>query len=149
MHSTKTTYFAKTGELPQRWYVIDATGRSLGRLATQSAMILRGKTRPQFTPHVDCGDHVVVINAAKVRLTGAKAADKKSYRHSGYQGGLRTLDYGKILKTRPTRVIELAVKGMLPKTTIGRSNFRKLHVYAGEAHPHAAQKPTTLTSRSS
>lgn len=145
MNSPRTTYFAKPGEVPQRWFVIDAAGRSLGRLASKSAMMLRGKTRPQFTPHVDCGDHVVVINAAKVRLTGAKAADKKAYRHSGYQGGLRTLDYGKILKTRPTRVIELAVKGMLPKTTIGRSNFRKLHVYAGDAHPHAAQRPTTIT----
>ncbi len=141
----KTTYFAKPGEVPQRWFVIDASGRSLGRLATKSAMILRGKTRPQFTPHVDCGDHVVVINAAKVRLTGAKASDKKAYRHSGYQGGLRVIDYGKLLKTRPARVIELAVKGMLPKTTIGRSNFRKLHVYAGDTHPHAAQRPTALT----
>jgi len=141
----KTTYFAKPGEVPQRWFVIDASGRSLGRLATKSAMILRGKTRPQFTPHVDCGDHVVVINAAKVRLTGAKASDKKAYRHSGYQGGLRVIDYGKLLKTRPAQVIELAVKGMLPKTTIGRSNFRKLHVYAGDTHPHAAQRPTALT----
>jgi large subunit ribosomal protein L13 len=141
----KTTYFAKPGEVPQRWFVIDAAGRSLGRLASKSAMILRGKIRPQFTPHVECGDHVVVVNAAKVRLTGAKAGDKKAYRHSGYQGGLRTIDYGKLLKTRPTKVIELAVKGMLPKTTIGRSNFRKLHVYAGETHPHAAQRPTALT----
>ncbi|MCU0606825.1 MAG: 50S ribosomal protein L13 [Candidatus Edwardsbacteria bacterium] len=145
MKTNRTTYFAKAGELPQRWYVIDATGRSLGRLATRSAMLLRGKTRPQFTPHLDCGDHVVVINAAKVRLTGAKLADKRAYRHSGYQGGLRTIDYGKLLKTRPTRVIELAVKGMLPHTIIGRSNYRKLHVYAGETHPHAAQKPTAIT----
>jgi len=130
----KTTYFAKPGELTQHWFVVDATGRSLGRLAAKAAMILRGKTKPQFTPHVDCGDHVVVINAGKVRLTGAKASDKKAYRHSG-----------KLLKTRPDRVIELAVKGMLPKTTVGRSNFRKLHVYAGDKHPHAAQKPQTLT----
>jgi len=141
----KTTYFAKPGELTQHWFVVDATGRSLGRLAAKAAMILRGKTKPQFTPHVDCGDHVVVVNAAKVRLTGAKTSDKRAYRHSGYQGGLRTIDYGKLLKTHPDRVIELAVKGMLPKTTIGRSNFRKLHVYAGDKHPHAAQKPQTIT----
>jgi len=141
----KTTYFAKPGAVPQRWFVIDAAGRSLGRLASKSAMILRGKIRPQFTPHVDCGDHVVIINAAKVRLTGTKAGDKKAYRHTGYQGGLKTIDYGKLLKTRPARVIELAVRGMLPKTTVGRSNFRKLHVYAGDAHPHAAQRPTALT----
>jgi large subunit ribosomal protein L13 len=145
MKSTKTTYFAKTGELPQHWFVVDATGRSLGRLAAKAAMILRGKTKPQFTPHIDCGDHVVVINAGKVRLTGTKAGDKKAYRHSGYQGGLRTIDYGKLMKTRPDRVIELAVKGMLPKTTIGRSNFRKLHVYAGDTHPHVAQQPRTIT----
>ena len=139
------TYFAKNGELEQRWFVIDAKGKSLGRLATAAAMILRGKVKPEFTQHIDCGDHVVVINAGQVRLTGTKVKNKATYRHSGYTGGLRTINTGKLLATRPEKVIEMAVKGMLPKTIIGRSNFRKLHVYAGGEHPHQAQNPQPYT----
>lgn len=139
------TYVAKKGDIEARWFLIDAKGRSLGRLATQVADLLRGKGKPQFTPNTDCGDHVVVINAAQVRLTGAKMEDKVAYRHSGYQGGLRTINYGKQLQgKKPERVIEMAVKGMLPKNRLAKSNFGKLHVYPGEAHPHQAQAPQPL-----
>jgi large subunit ribosomal protein L13 len=127
-----------------RWHVIDAEGRSLGRIATVAARLLQGKHKPTYTPYLDLGDHVVVINAAKVRLTGRKE-DQKLYRqHSGYEGGLRE-ERARIVRARhPERLVENAVHGMLPKTTLGKAMFRKLKVYAGSDHPHAAQKPTTL-----
>lgn len=139
------TYVAKKGQVEPRWFLVDAKGRSLGRLSSQIANLLRGKGKPEFTPNVDCGDHVVVINAEQVRLTGTKPDQKVAYRHSGYQGGLRTIYYGKELQgKKPERIIEMAVKGMLPKTKLARSNFSKLHVYAGDKHPHAAQAPQAL-----
>jgi len=140
------TYVAKKGHVEHRWFLVDAKGRSLGRLATQIALLLRGKGKPQFTPNTDCGDHVVVINAAQVRLTGSKMENKVAYRHSGYQGGLRTINYGRVLQgKKPERVVQMAVRGMLPKTKLARSNFSKLHVYADDKHPHAAQAPQALS----
>jgi large subunit ribosomal protein L13 len=139
------TYVAKKGELEQKWFLVDASGIPLGRLASKVAHVLRGKGKPQYTPNLDCGDHVVVINAAKVRLTGSKLQNKTLKRHSGFQGGLRTDKYSDLMVQRPEKVIELAVKGMLPKTTLARSNFSKLHVYAGGEHPHAAQGPKAVT----
>jgi large subunit ribosomal protein L13 len=139
------TYVAKKGELDQKWFLVDASGIPLGRLASKVAHVLRGKGKPQYTPNLDCGDHVVVVNAAKVRLTGSKLQNKTLKRHSGFQGGLRTDKYQDLMAQRPEKVIELAVKGMLPKTTLARSNFSKLHVYAGGEHPHAAQGPKAVT----
>jgi large subunit ribosomal protein L13 len=139
------TYVAQKGELEQKWLLVDASGKSLGRLATKLAALLRGKEKPQFTPHTDCGDHVVVINAAKVRLTGSKLQDKLYQRHSGYQGGLRTVKYETLMARNPEKVIELAVKGMLPKNNLARTSFSHLHVYAGDKHPHAAQGPKALS----
>jgi len=139
------TYVAKKGELEQKWFLVDASGIPLGRLASKVAHVLRGKGKPAYTPNLDCGDHVVVINASKVRLTGTKLQDKTLKRHSGFQGGLRTDKYVDLMAKRPEKVIELAVKGMLPKTNLARSNFSKLHVYAGEVHPHAAQGPKAVT----
>lgn len=139
------TYVAKKGELEQKWFLVDASGIPLGRLASKVAHVLRGKGKPQYTPNLDCGDHVVVVNAAKVRLTGSKIQNKTLKRHSGFQGGLRTDKYQDLMVQRPEKVIELAVKGMLPKTTLARSNFSKLHVYAGGEHPHAAQGPKAVT----
>jgi large subunit ribosomal protein L13 len=138
------TYVAKKGELEQKWFLVDASGIPLGRLASKVAHVLRGKGKPQYTPNLDCGDHVVVVNAAKVRLTGSKLQNKTLKRHSGFQGGLRTDKYQDLMAQRPEKVIELAVKGMLPKTTLARSNFSKLHVYAGGEHPHAAQGPKAV-----
>ncbi|WCN37675.1 50S ribosomal protein L13 [Aneurinibacillus uraniidurans] len=137
----RTTYMAKPMEVERKWYVVDAEGQTLGRLSSEIASILRGKFKPEFTPHVDAGDFVIVINADKVNLTGKKLSDKKYYRHSGYQGGLRVTTAGQMLATKPERVIELAVKGMLPKNRLGRQLFTKLNVYAGAEHPHQAQKP--------
>lgn len=137
----RTTYMAKPMEVERKWYVVDAEGQTLGRLSSEIASILRGKFKPEFTPHVDAGDFVIVINADKVNLTGKKLTDKKYYRHSGYQGGLRVTTAGQMLATKPERVIELAVKGMLPKNRLGRQLFTKLNVYAGAEHPHQAQKP--------
>jgi large subunit ribosomal protein L13 len=135
------TYSPKPGEVTRQWHVIDATDVVLGRLASQAAILLRGKHKPQFAPHLDTGDFVVVINAGKVALTGNKREDKFAYRHSGYPGGLSKRSYGELLDTRPERVIERAVKGMLPKNTLGRKMLTKLKVYAGPDHPHSAQKP--------
>ncbi len=138
------TYSPRPADIDRRWFVVDATDVVLGRLATRVAHVLRGKHKPTFAPHMDMGDHVIVVNAAKVRLTGAKAVQSLSHRHSGYPGGLRSISFGRLLETRPERLVEQAVRGMLPKNTIGRSQLRKLKVYAGGEHPHAAQQPTTL-----
>ncbi len=138
------TYSAKPGEVTRRWFIVDAEGQVLGRLATRVASVLRGKHKPQFTPHLDTGDFVIVINAEKVKLTGAKLDQKQYRRHSGYPGGLRELWYGKLLEKHPERAVERAVWGMLPKTSLGRRQLRKLKVYRGSDHPHEAQKPHTL-----
>lgn len=135
------TYMAKPSEVTRKWYVIDANNQTLGRLASQVAAILKGKHKPTFTPHVDTGDHVIVINAEKVRLTGKKLQDKKYYRHSGYPGGVKEITAGELLKRHPERVIRKAVWGMLPHNRLGRKMIKKLKVYAGEEHPHAAQQP--------
>ncbi len=140
----KSTHYAKQGEVARNWVLIDAEGAVLGRLATQIAMILRGKNKPQFTPNSDCGDFVVVINADKVQLTGNKAAHKTYYRHSGYNGGLKAESFRTAMEKHPEKVIERAVRGMLPKTTLGRKQLTKLKVYAGPEHPHAAQNPTKI-----
>jgi large subunit ribosomal protein L13 len=134
------TYSPKPGEIERRWHVIDANDIVLGRLASHAATLLRGKHKPQFAPHVDTGDFVVVVNAAKVAVAPSKLGDLR-YRHSGYPGGLTKRTVGELLETKPERVIELAVRGMLPKNTLGRAQLRKLKVYAGPDHPHAAQKP--------
>ncbi len=139
------TYYAKPGEVEREWLLVDATDVPLGRLASQVAMILRGKTKPQYTPHVDTGDFVVVINASKVKLTGNKLATKMKYRHSGYQGGLKETPVSKLLASKPQRVVETAVRGMLPKNTLGRAMGKKLKVYAGPQHPHQAQSPRQIT----
>jgi large subunit ribosomal protein L13 len=139
-----STYFPKQGEIARKWYVVDAAGQVLGRLATRVADLLSGKTNPRYTPFLDTGDHVVVINADKVRLTGLKA-EKKVYRHyTGYPGGLRQEDFKKRLVRRPEAVVEEAIVGMLPKTKLGRAMARKLKVYRGDKHPHAAQQPEAL-----
>lgn len=135
------TYSPKPGEVTRNWHVIDATDVVLGRLASQAAILLRGKHKPQFAPHVDAGDFVVVINAEKVALTGNKRADKMVHRHSGYPGGLTSKPIGELLEKQPERVVEKAVKGMLPKNSLGRKLGSKLKVYAGPEHPHQAQKP--------
>jgi large subunit ribosomal protein L13 len=134
------TYSPKPGEIERRWHVIDANDVILGRLASHAATLLRGKHKPQFAPHVDVGDFVVIVNAEKVAVSGAKR-DEYRYRHSGYPGGLSRRTVGELLDSKPQRVIELAVRGMLPKTTLGRAQLKKLKVYAGPEHPHAAQKP--------
>ena len=141
---TTRTYMAKPGEIDRRWYVVDARGKVLGRLASRVAMVLRGKQKPQFTPHVDTGDFVIIVNAQKVLLTGKKLRQKIYYRSSGYPGGLKATNAGTLLKTRPERLIQHAVRGMLPKTKLGDALYRKLKVYAGEKHPHEAQKPVPL-----
>lgn len=140
-----STYVAKPSEITRQWYVVDAEGQTLGRLASQVAAILRGKHKPTYTPFIDTGDHVIVINAEKVRLTGKKPEQKVYYHHTGYIGGLKSTSYARIMATRPERVVEMAVKGMLPKNTLGRAMARKLKVYRGPEHPHAAQKPQPLT----
>lgn len=138
------TYTAKPKEIVRKWYVVDAAGRPLGRLASQVAKILRGKHKPIFTPHVDTGDHVVIINAEKVVLTGRSKPDQKIYRHSQYPGGLKSTTYGKMLAERPDRLIMRTVKGMLPHNTLGASVLKKLRVYRGPEHPHEAQHPELL-----
>jgi large subunit ribosomal protein L13 len=138
------TYTPKPGDVEKNWYVIDATDVVLGRLATQVATLLRGKHKPTFAPHVDNGDFVIVINADKVALTGNKREDKIAYHHSGFPGGLKRTSYSQLLATRPVRAVEKAVRGMVPKTTLGRDQLRKLKVYAGPEHPHAAQRPQTF-----
>ncbi|MBA3339823.1 MAG: 50S ribosomal protein L13 [Geodermatophilaceae bacterium] len=135
------TYSPRPGEVDRQWHIIDATDVVLGRLASQVAVLLRGKHKPQFAPHVDTGDFVVVINASKIALTGNKLTDKIVYRHSGYPGGLKQRPVGELLASRPERVIETAVKGMLPHNTLGRKMLTKLKVYGGPSHPHIAQSP--------
>ena len=135
------SYMAKANEVERKWYVIDAEGKVLGRLASEIASVLRGKRRPIFTPHVDCGDFVIVINADKVVLTGDKLNQKIHAYHTGYPGGRKEVVYAEMMAKRPEKVIELAVKGMLPKSRLGRQMIKKLKVYAGPEHPHAAQAP--------
>lgn len=138
------TFSAKPAEVKRDWFVIDATDKTLGRMATEIARRLRGKHKPEYTPHVDTGDYIVVVNANKVTVTGNKAAAKKYYRYTGYVGGLKTTTFEKLIIENPERIIEAAVKGMLPKNPLGRAMFRKLKVYAGAEHQHAAQQPTAL-----
>lgn len=135
------TYTPKPGEVTRTWHVIDATDVVLGRLASQTAVLLRGKHKPTFAPHVDTGDFVIIINADKVALTGAKAQQKRAYRHSGFPGGLSSLTYAELLDKDPRRAVEKAVRGMLPKNSLARQQLSKLKVYSGPSHPHAAQKP--------
>jgi large subunit ribosomal protein L13 len=139
------TYSPKPGEIERRWHVIDATDVVLGRLASQTAQLLRGKHKPVFAPHADTGDFVIVINASKVALTGNKLADKRAYRHSGYPGGIRSVGYSELMASSPRKAVEKAVKGMLPHNTLGRAQLRKLKVYAGPEHPHQAQQPAPYT----
>jgi large subunit ribosomal protein L13 len=140
----KSTHFAKKGEVQRNWVLIDAEGATLGRLATKAAMILRGKNKPQYTPNVDTGDFVVIINADKVQLTGVKADHKEYWRYSGWLGGLKTESFKEAMEKHPERVVEHAVKGMLPHTTLGRQQGMKLKVYAGPEHPHTAQNPVKI-----
>ena len=135
------TFTPKPGDIERRWHVIDASDVVLGRLATQSAVLLRGKHKPIFAPHIDTGDFVVIINAGKVALTGNKREQKLAYRHSGYPGGLRSVSYTELLDKNPQRAVEKAIRGMLPKNSLGRQMLTKLKVYAGPEHPHSAQKP--------
>jgi len=135
------TYSAKPLEVERKWYVIDADGQILGRLATTIADILRGKNKPEFTPNVDTGDFVIVINAEKIQVSGIKETDKKYYHHTGYPGGLKVASFKELMEKDPKLALEKAVKGMLPHNTLGRQQFNKLNVYAGAEHPHAAQKP--------
>ena len=135
------TYSPTAADIQRQWHVIDASDVVLGRLASQAAVLLRGKHKPVFAPHVDTGDFVVIVNAAKVALSGNKLRDKMAYRHSGYPGGLRSISYAELMAKNPERVIEKAVKGMLPKNALGRQMLRKLKVYAGPEHPHKAQSP--------
>ncbi len=140
----RKTFSAKPHEIERQWFVVDASGKTLGRLATEIARILRGKHKPIYTPHVDCGDYVIVINADKIRVTGKRLDQKKYYRHSGYIGGLKETSLRRMLETHPERVLQYAVKGMLPKNRLGRKMFKKLKVYAQPDHPHTAQKPQPL-----
>ncbi|MCM3697159.1 50S ribosomal protein L13 [Microbacterium oleivorans] len=139
------TYTPKAGEITREWVVIDASDVVLGRLASHAATLLRGKHKPTFANHVDTGDFVIIINADKVALTGQKLEQKKAYRHSGYPGGLKSVTYSELLEKNPVRAVEKAVRGMLPKNSLGRQQLSKLKVYAGAEHPHAAQQPTTYT----
>jgi large subunit ribosomal protein L13 len=141
---TATTFTATPPTIKRDWRVVDATDKTLGRLATQVAHRLRGKHKPEFTPHMDTGDHIVVINAEKIRVTGNKLQDKMYHHHTGYIGNLKSINLGKQMQQHPERVIEAAVKGMLPKNPLGRAMYKKLHVYAGPDHPHTAQQPTPL-----
>ncbi len=138
------TFSAKAEDIQRKWFVVDAQGQTLGRLATRIATILRGKHKPVYTPHLDCGDYVIVVNADKIQVTGHKMEQKTYYRHSGYPGGLRQVTLRRQLQIHPDRVIEAAVRGMLPHNRLGRKMFRKLKVYAGPTHPHEAQQPTAL-----
>lgn len=140
----KNSYMQKKEEVVRNWYVIDASGKNLGRIATKAAHILRGKHKPTFTPHVDCGDCVIIINASEVNLTGNKLDDKIYYNHSGYTGGLRERTAREMKENYPVEMIERAVKGMLPKGRLGRQMYKKLFVYAGNEYPHMAQKPVDL-----
>jgi large subunit ribosomal protein L13 len=139
-----STVFAKPGLVRGDWYLVDASGKTLGRLASEIARRLKGKHKPIYTPHVDTGDHIVVVNAEKIHVTGRKLEDKVYYHHSGYIGGIKSIGLAKLLEEHPERAIEFAVKGMLPKNPLGRRMFKKLHVFAGAKHPHAAQQPQPL-----
>ncbi|OZI13183.1 50S ribosomal protein L13 [Bacillaceae bacterium SAOS 7] len=143
----RTTYMAKASEIERKWYVVDAEGKTLGRLSSEVASILRGKHKPTYTPHVDTGDHVIIINAEKIELTGKKLTDKIYYRHSMYPGGLKTRTALEMRTNYPERMLELAIKGMLPKGSLGRQMAKKLHVYAGPEHKHEAQKPEAYELR--
>jgi large subunit ribosomal protein L13 len=138
------TFTATPKTITRDWSVVDATGKTLGRLATQVAHRLRGKHKPEFTPHMDTGDYIIVVNAEKIRVTGNKLNDKMYHHHTGYIGNLKSINLGKQLQQHPERVIQAAVKGMLPKNPLGRAMYRKLHVYAGPEHPHTAQQPKPL-----
>lgn len=138
------TFMANPDKIDRKWYVVDAKGATLGRLASEVASVLRGKNKPEFTPHADCGDYVIVINAAEVKVTGKKLDQKIYYNHSEYVGGMRETTLRELLTKKPERVVELAIKGMLPKGPLGRDMYRKLHVYAGENHGHQAQKPVVM-----
>ena len=138
------TYSAKAADVVQDWYVVDASDKTLGRLASEIAHRLRGKHKAEYTPHVDTGDYIVVVNAEKVRVTGAKATDKIYHHHTGYPGGLKSISFEKLIDKAPERALQSAVKGMLPRNPLGRAMFRKLKVYAGSEHPHAAQQPLEL-----
>jgi large subunit ribosomal protein L13 len=138
------TYTPRAGDITRAWFIVDADGQTLGRLATRVASVLRGKHKPTFTPHLDMGDHVIVINADKIVLTGSKADQKMYHAHSGFPGGLRSVPFATMLERKPTQVVEAAVKGMLPKNKLGRQMGTKLKVYAGADHPHAAQQPVSL-----
>ena len=140
----KTTFMANASNIERKWYVVDAEGQTVGRLAAEVAKVLRGKNNPTFTPHVDTGDYVIVINAEKVKFTGKKLIDKTYFRHSGYQGGTTFTSAGLMMEKFPERVLEHAIKGMLPHNRLGAQMYRKLHVYAGAEHPHAAQQPEEL-----
>ena len=140
----KTTFMANAGNIERKWFVVDAEGQTLGRLAAEVAKVLRGKHKPTFTPHVDTGDYVIVVNAAKVKVTGKKLVQKTYFRHSGYPGGAKFTQLGHMLENRPERVVEMAIRGMLPKNKLGEQMYRKLNVYAGAGHPHQAQKPEVL-----
>ena len=140
----KTTFMANAANIERKWYVVDAAGQTVGRLAAEVAKVLRGKNKPTFTPHVDTGDFVIVINAEKAVFTGKKHTDKMYFRHSGYPGGTTFTAAGKLMEKAPEKVIEKAVRGMLPKNRLGAQMYRKLNVYAGSEHPHAAQKPEVL-----
>jgi len=136
-----TSTLAKAGQVDRKWYVIDAEGKTLGRLASEAASILRGKKKPIFTPHVDCGDYVIIVNADKVAVTGKKRTDKVYKRHTGYPGGLKEMTFDEMMEKHPTEAVRHAVKGMMPKGKLGRQMFKKLKVYAGPEHEHQAQKP--------
>ena len=138
------TYSAKAEDIQREWLLVDAEGKTLGRLSTEIATILRGKHKPIFTPHVDCGDFVIVVNADKIRVTGNRLDQKMYYRHSGYMGGLKQMTLRQMLQSHPERVLQFAVRGMLPKNRLGRQMFKKLKVYASPTHPHAAQQPRVL-----
>ena len=138
------TYFATSENTEQKWYVVDASGKVLGRLATQIAKVLRGKHKPEFTPHADAGDHVIVVNAADIKVTGKKETAKVYHSHSGYPGGIKEITFDKMMQKHPTRALEIAVKGMMPKNPLGRAMLRKLKVYAGAEHPHTAQQPVEI-----
>ena len=141
---TKSTSIAKPQQIDKKWYVVDAEGKTLGRLCSEVAKVLTGKNKPCYTPNIDTGDYVIVINAEKIHLTGNKLLDKKYYRHTGYPGGRKEVIYKDLIANKPEFVIEKAVKGMLPKNKLGRAQFKKLKVYAGSEHEHAAQKPEVL-----
>ncbi|WP_147804567.1 50S ribosomal protein L13 [Alkalicoccus halolimnae] len=143
----RTTYMAKPSEIERKWHVIDAEGQTLGRLSSEVASLLRGKHKPTFTPHIDTGDHVIIINAEKIHLTGNKLQDKFYYRHSRYPGSLKATSAGDMRAQKPEKLLEISIKGMLPKGRLGRQTGKKLYVYAGSEHPHAAQKPEAYELR--